>query len=102
VSWIAGPKDPRKLSNDEREALRLLAGSPHGLRESMMLAYGCATGVLRDLVRDGLIFEERRSMIVARPRQDRHLAENQRGRRAGTRTIVMACKGAERLFQTPC
>jgi hypothetical protein len=31
-----------------------------------MMAHGCAIGVLRDLVRDGLVSEERRSTIAAR------------------------------------
>ena len=63
---IAGPIGPRKLGTDEREALRLLAGSLHGCTESIMLAHGCAIGVLRDPVRDGLVSEERRPTIVAR------------------------------------
>jgi hypothetical protein len=63
---IAGPTGPRKLTSDEREALRLLVGSPHGRSESIMMAHGCAIGVLRDLVRDGLVSEERRSTIAAR------------------------------------
>ena len=63
---IARLTGPRKLAPDEREALRLLAGSPHGCSKSIMLAHGCAIGVLRDLVRDGLASEERRSTIAAR------------------------------------
>jgi hypothetical protein len=63
---IAGLTGPRKLGRDEREALRLLAGSPHGCSESIMMAHGCAIGVLRGLVRDGLVSEERRSTIAAR------------------------------------
>ena len=63
---IARLTGPRKLAPDEREALRLLASSPHGCSKSIMLAHGCAIGVLRDLVRDGLASEERRSTIAAR------------------------------------
>jgi hypothetical protein len=32
-----------------RRALEMLAGSPHGCTESIMMAHGCAIGVLRDL-----------------------------------------------------
>jgi hypothetical protein len=42
------------MSAEQRGALELLAGSPHGCTESIMMALGCAIGVLRDLVHDGL------------------------------------------------
>ena len=63
---IAGPIGPRKLARDEHEALRLLASSRDGCTQSLMMAHGFAIGILRDLVRDGLVSEERRSTIAAR------------------------------------
>jgi len=49
------------LAPDEREALRMLADSPDGATESIMLAHGFAIGVLRDLVRNGLATAEQRT-----------------------------------------
>ena len=63
---IGGPTGPRKLARDEHEALRLLARSRDGCTQSLMMAHGFAIGILRDLVRDGLVSEERRSTIAAR------------------------------------
>ena len=63
---IAGPIGPRKLARDEHEVRRLLASSRDGCAQSLMMAHGFAIGILRDLVRDGLISEERRSTIAAR------------------------------------
>ena len=50
------------LTYDQREALRMPAGSPNGSTESIMLAHGFAIGMLRDLVRDGLATAERRTV----------------------------------------
>ena len=63
---IGGPTGPRKLARDEHEALRLLARSRDGCTQSLMMAHGFAIGILRDLVRDGLVSEERRSTIAGR------------------------------------
>ena len=63
---IAGSTGPRKLARDEHEALHLLASSRDGCTQSLMMAHGFAIGILRDLVRDGLVSEERRSTIAAR------------------------------------
>jgi hypothetical protein len=49
------------LTFDQREALRMLADSPNGSTESIMLAHGFAIGMLRDLVRNGLVTAERRT-----------------------------------------
>lgn len=49
---------------DQREALRMLAVSPHGYAESIMMAHGVATGTLHDLASDGLATAERRTMRV--------------------------------------
>ncbi|MGO9346111.1 MAG: hypothetical protein ACLPZJ_06995, partial [Terriglobales bacterium] len=37
-----------------RRALEMLAGSPHGCTESIMMAHSSAIGMLRDLAREGL------------------------------------------------
>jgi hypothetical protein len=42
------------VSRDQRRALRLLAGSPLGVTEAMMLAHGFTVEMLTVLVRDGL------------------------------------------------
>jgi hypothetical protein len=39
---------------DQRRALKLLAGSPRGCTESIMLAHGFRIEMLAQLVRDGL------------------------------------------------
>ena len=57
---------PRRLGNDEREALLLLAGSPQGRTESILMAHGFAIGVLHGLVRDGLATATREGAITAR------------------------------------
>jgi hypothetical protein len=48
------------LPADQREALRILAGSPAGSTESLMLAHGFGIGTLHDLVRNGHATLERR------------------------------------------
>jgi hypothetical protein len=47
---------PRKVwrGAEQNRALQLLAGSPHGCTEAIMLAHGLAAELLVDLVRDGL------------------------------------------------
>jgi hypothetical protein len=50
------------LTYDQREALRMLAGSPNGSTESIMLAHGVAIGTPHDLVRNGLATVERRGV----------------------------------------
>jgi hypothetical protein len=47
---------PRKVwrGTEQKRALRLLAGSPHGCTEAIMLAYGFTAELLVDLMRDGL------------------------------------------------
>jgi hypothetical protein len=42
------------VSADQRRALRVLAGSPHGCTQAIMLAHGFGTKMLADLIRDGL------------------------------------------------
>jgi hypothetical protein len=47
---------PRKVWRraEQNRALRLLAGSPHGCTEAIMLAHGFPFEMLTGLVRDGL------------------------------------------------
>jgi hypothetical protein len=54
------------IGADEREALRMLADSPQGSTESIVLAHGFAIGMLRDLVRNGLATADRRVTPTAR------------------------------------
>jgi hypothetical protein len=44
----------RSISAEQRRALRLLAGSPHGCTEAIMLAHGFKAELLALLVRNGL------------------------------------------------
>jgi hypothetical protein len=51
---------------DQREALRLLAGSPNGSTESILMAHGFVIGTLHDLVRNGLAAAEPRTVRAGR------------------------------------
>jgi len=51
-----------EMSRDQRRALRLLAGSPLGVTEAIMLAHGFTNAMLDALVRDGLATAEQRKM----------------------------------------
>jgi hypothetical protein len=51
---------------DQREVLRMLAGSPLGSTESIIMAHGFAIGTLHDLVRNGLATAERRTVRAER------------------------------------
>jgi hypothetical protein len=54
------------MAHDQREALRMLAGSPNGATESMMLAYGFGIGMGHDLVRNGFATAETRTVRAGR------------------------------------
>jgi hypothetical protein len=56
------------VSAEQRLALELLASSPFGCTESIMMAHSCAVGVLRDLVREGLATATRETVIAGRRR----------------------------------
>jgi hypothetical protein len=51
---------------DQREALRMLAGSPNGTTESILLTHGFGIGMLHDLVSSGLATAERRTARAGR------------------------------------
>jgi hypothetical protein len=53
---------------EQREALRMLAGSPVGSTEAIMMAHGFAIGTLRELVRNGFAITERRTMRAGQRR----------------------------------
>jgi hypothetical protein len=57
---IVGAREPgtMAMSADRRRALRLLAGSPHGCTEAIMLAHGFPPKMLADLIGDGLATTE--------------------------------------------
>ena len=44
----------RALSTEQRRALRLLADNPVGCTEAIVLAHGFTSGLIEDLVREGL------------------------------------------------
>jgi hypothetical protein len=48
------PKRRPGLGPDRRRALQVLAGSPDGTTEAVMLAHGFTVALLAELVRDGL------------------------------------------------
>jgi hypothetical protein len=71
------------VSGEQRRALRLLAGSPLGATEALMLAHGFTNAMLDALVRDGLATAERRAMRAGRqPIQVTSFAITDAGRQA--------------------
>jgi hypothetical protein len=54
------------MSTERRRALRLLAGSPLGCTEAIMLAHGFTYTTLDTLVRDGLATAEKREVRAGR------------------------------------
>ena len=53
---------PRWPDKDMREALLLLADAVNGCMQSILMAHGLAIGMLRELVRNGMATEERRTI----------------------------------------
>jgi hypothetical protein len=71
------------LPADQRRALEILAGSPHGVTESVMLAHGFGIGTLHDLVRNGFATAETRTVRAGRqPIEVTWLTITDAGRRA--------------------
>ena len=58
----------RGFAAERHRALRLLAGSPLGATEAIMLAHGFTNTTLDALVRDGLATAERRTTRAGRRR----------------------------------
>jgi hypothetical protein len=56
----------RSISAEQRRALRLLAGSPLGCTEAILLAHGFKTELLALLVRDGLATTQPGTMRAGR------------------------------------
>jgi hypothetical protein len=59
------PQLMAKLTNEQRRALRLLARSPNGCTEAIMLAHGFESAMLDKLTLDGLARVEVHDMRVA-------------------------------------
>ena len=73
----------RGFAAERHRALRLLAGSPLGATEAIMLAHGFTNAMLDALVRDGLATAERRPMRAGRqPIQVTWFAITEDGRQA--------------------
>jgi hypothetical protein len=51
---MAKPPRKRRLSGEARRVLELLAGSPDGVNEALLLAHGFARQMLTGFVRSGL------------------------------------------------
>jgi hypothetical protein len=95
---------------EQRRALRLLAGAPNGATEAIMLAHGFATALLDGftytmldtLVRDGLATAEQREMRAGAAADQGYLADDHRGRTAGTGRMMAlhgrTARGALRPF----
>ena len=56
----------RSISAEQRRALRLLAGSPLGCTEAILLAHGLKAELLALLVRDGLATTQPGTMPASR------------------------------------
>jgi hypothetical protein len=72
---------------DQREALRMLAGSPDGCTESILLTHGFGTGTLRELVRDGFATAERRTVRAGAAADPSDVADDHRLREACARRV---------------
>lgn len=55
---------PRKLREEQRRALQLLASIPFGTSETIMLAHGFTRKTLAGLVRTGLATAERKTVRI--------------------------------------
>jgi hypothetical protein len=53
-----------KLTDEQRRALRLLARSPNGCTEALMMAYGFEVAMLGKLVLDGLAKADARDTMA--------------------------------------
>jgi hypothetical protein len=58
LSVPAGRRKPIATSDEQRRALSVLAGCPHGCTVANMLAHGFANAMLNGLVREGLAIIE--------------------------------------------
>jgi hypothetical protein len=57
-----------RLTDEQRRALRLLAGSPNGCTEALMLAHGFESAMPSDLVLNGLGVAVDHSTVAGRRR----------------------------------
>jgi hypothetical protein len=62
---MASPSCKRRLSSEQRRALELLAGSPHGATEELLAyGHGFTRRMLARLVRAGLATVQRRVIVA--------------------------------------
>jgi hypothetical protein len=62
---MASPPRKRRLSSEQRRALELLAGSPHGATEELLAyGHGFTRRMLAGLVRAGLATVQRRVIVA--------------------------------------
>jgi hypothetical protein len=74
---------PSRLTRDHLRALTVLAGSPAGCTEAIMLAHGFSAGLLNDLLRAGLATAHvDRMMTGKRPMEVARLKITDAGRQA--------------------
>jgi hypothetical protein len=59
IAAMALFRSRRRLTAEERHALKILSNSRDSCSQSIMMAYGLPLGVLRQIVRDGLVRESR-------------------------------------------
>jgi hypothetical protein len=62
------PHSMTKLTDEQRRALRLLAHSPNGCTEAVLMAHGFDLEMLGQLVTDGLADAEARNTMAGRHR----------------------------------
>jgi hypothetical protein len=74
------------LPIDQHDALRMLAGSPGGCTESILLAHGFGIGTVHDLVDSGFATAERRTVRAER-RLWGDVADDYRRRAAGAHRV---------------
>jgi hypothetical protein len=63
----SGASRQRPLRREQRRALELLASSPHGVTEALMLAHWFTVTMLAGLVRAGLATAQREVVKAGRP-----------------------------------
>ena len=62
---MASPPRKRRLSSEQRRALELLAGSPHGATEELLAyGHGFTRRMLAGLIRAGLATVQRRVIVA--------------------------------------
>ena len=76
------PQSAFKRSSERRRALALLAASPDGTTEAMVLAHGFSTRMMGELISDGLANAQAECMIAGRAIEVIRVRITDAGRRA--------------------